>query len=298
MKRQHSRVAGLTLLELLVVIAIIGVLMGLSLPAVQMVREAARRAGCSNHLKQIGLALHGHHDSYKMLPRAGGWEPNQNLPAKNGGTFVPTTRQTFRQHVTTFYAVGNPNKGPGEQPGSWAYAILPWIEQGEVFRHRVWTQGLPTYACPSRRSADAQPAVNDEYGQYDGGGWVWGKTDYACNFKLIRHPPPPLTFITDGTSHTILVGEKALRPQLYDSGSWYWDEPFFLGNSPGVCREGTSVVQDSPTALFQDNWGAAHRGGAQFIFADGSVRLLKYETPPNLVSALLTPKGGESAEGN
>src|SRR5437588_11978753 len=105
------RRGGFTLIELLVVIAIIAILIALLVPAVQKVREAAARAQCQNNLKQIGLACHGHHDSYKVLP--------------SGGTTwaIPPT----------YLSAGNPAV-KSDQQGGWGFQILPFIEQAAVWR--------------------------------------------------------------------------------------------------------------------------------------------------------------------
>jgi prepilin-type processing-associated H-X9-DG protein len=139
-------------------------------------------------------------------------------------------------------------------------------------------------------------AVNDEFGIYDGGGWQWGHTDYGVNPQVIHGRPicAAITSITDGTSQTILVGEEALSPLLYDSGSWFYNEPFFFGNAPGNRRFGSRIVRDAMDLSFRENWGSAHPAGAHFAFADGSVRSLSYSTSPGIVSALLTPAGGEA----
>ena len=102
---------------------------------------------------------------------------------------------------------------------------------------------------------------------------------------------------------TVLLGEKAMHPKHYDTGTWYWDEPFFSGGAGGTQRgfgqaskgEGIRVVRDanSMDIAFRYNWGSAHLSGAQFLFADGSVRLIPYGTPPLQVQSLLTPNGGE-----
>jgi prepilin-type processing-associated H-X9-DG protein len=138
---------------------------------------------------------------------------------------------------------------------------------------------------------------DDEYGSYDGGGWPWGKTDYAANRYLIPNRPTclPLAAITDGTSHTVVVGEKAMSPLNYMTGTWYWDEPFFTGGSGGTQRWGGKIVRDSARMGFayRENWGSPHTAGAQFAFADGSVHLLPFGTASRIVVALLTPSGGE-----
>jgi prepilin-type N-terminal cleavage/methylation domain-containing protein/prepilin-type processing-associated H-X9-DG protein len=294
-----------TLIECLVVIAIIGTVVGLLLAAVQRVREAANRLSCSNHLKQLGLALVHHHDTYGVLPSNGGWDREQWILSVDGQRiFVSTHDATVS--ITFYWGVGDPNRPPQDQTGSWAYAALPFLEQDNVYRGRAWTVPLQLYICPSRRPVQAQEAVNDQYGTYQGGGWVWGKTDYAANALLVPNRPRCLRLadVTDGTSHTVLLGEKAMSPLNYSTGTWYWDEPFFTGGSGGTQRgsglspsDGTAVVRDSLDMDFtyRFNWGSPHPAGAQFLFADGSVRLLAYGTPVSTVHALLTPNGGDEA---
>jgi prepilin-type processing-associated H-X9-DG protein len=161
--------------------------------------------------------------------------------------------------------------------------------------------------CPSRRTAQTKKPEDDAFGAYQGGGWAWGHIDYGANAHVIPNRPNlrRRASITDGTSNTVLVGEKAMHPRNYVAPTWYWDEPFFLGGSGGTQRgfagqrgEGTTIVRDSPDMglLFRYNWGSAHPAGAQFLFADGSVRQLRYGLPNSTVLALLTPQGGEVAD--
>jgi prepilin-type N-terminal cleavage/methylation domain-containing protein/prepilin-type processing-associated H-X9-DG protein len=290
---------GFTLLELLVVVGIIAVLIGLLLPAVQKVRAAAARLSCGNNLHQIGLALQMHLDAWRVFPSNGGWDGKQTILDTDGQPFVPYTTD-FTTGQTYYWGAGQPGCAPRNQPGSWAYPLLPFLEQQNADQARQWTTAVPFFICPSRRSAGAEPVVGeDAYGRYGGGGWTWGKIDYAANQDAIPLRPRcrPLDDFTDGTSQTILAGEKAFDPLVETPTSWYWDEPFFLGGSAGTARLGVQIVHDGPGIPYKGNWGSAHSGGAQFLFADGSVHLLFYAIAWPTVNALLTPDQGEVVSG-
>lgn len=299
-RRTNTR-AGFTLIELLVVIAIVGVLTALLLGAVQRVRAAADRLACANNLRQIGLAFQLHHDTYHVFPSNGGWDGKQTILDVNGNS-ITVSVQDAGLPLPFYWGVGDPARTPQDQTGSWAYALLPFLEQGNMFQDRAWTVPLKSYICPARRQPQAQAAVNDQYGAYNGGGWDWGKTDYAANSLLVPNRPTCLAIerIKDGTAYTILAGEKAIDPRNYSSGTWYWDEPFFTGGAGGTQRgpvfpfgAGTKVLRDVVGVDFQYNWGAAHPTGCNFLYADGSVRPLAYTTSPDQVLAALTPAGGE-----
>jgi prepilin-type N-terminal cleavage/methylation domain-containing protein/prepilin-type processing-associated H-X9-DG protein len=284
-----------TLLELLVVIAIIGVLMGLLLGAVQKVRAAADRARCANNLKQIGLGLHNLHDSWGSFPSNGGYDGKQTINDVNG---KPITVETIDFVSGTWkWGVGDPARSPQDQTGSWAYSLLPFIEQDNAFRERAWQTPVAIYICPARRRPQAQVPEADDRGKYIGGGWAWAKLDYAGNARMfpIRPICQNLASITDGTSTTILVGEKAVDLKYAITGSWYWDEPYFLGGSDSTMRKGTKFVPDAHGTYLaiRENWGSSHMGGCNFLFADGSVRLISYATSPDRLLAMLTPAGGE-----
>jgi prepilin-type N-terminal cleavage/methylation domain-containing protein/prepilin-type processing-associated H-X9-DG protein len=288
--------AAFTLIELLVVIAIIAVLIGLLMCGVQKARAAAARIQCANNLKQIGLAMHMHHDTFRVFPSNGGWDGQERIPSAIGQQFVPESIE-FNNPIRHIWGVGQPNLPPSQQTGSWAYAILPFLEQQNAYQQRSWMNPLPLYICPARRQAAAQTApASDQYGSYISGGWTWGKTDYAVN--ALACPNRPVCFsmaiFSDGTSNTILVGEKAMDPRNYQTGTWYWDEPFFLGGAGGTERSKPVILHDALGIRFQFHWGSAHDGGSQFLFADGSAHLIAYATSSTAVLALLTPNGGEA----
>jgi prepilin-type N-terminal cleavage/methylation domain-containing protein/prepilin-type processing-associated H-X9-DG protein len=313
---------GFTLIELLVVIAIIAILIGLLVPAVQKVREAASRAQCENNLKQIGLAAHNYHDQHKRFP------PGTNLPVVYVGFGPPA--------FTSPAAVR-----PG-QSFSVLEAILPFIEQGPVYNKlnfnstnasgSQYTAGncdsptapgatvISVYICPSEDNVPSGSQTTyvtggktyyfgfNSYGGCAGIRSFYGMTQDGIFYinSQVR-----VTDIKDGTSNTFLFGERYHKDPTYDTlvspinqrAGWAWANG--LGGYDylfGAVRPINWVIPPSVTTdpgyLYQDDrmsvFGSGHTGGANFCFADGSVRFLSDSTDvATVLQPMCTRAGGE-----
>ena len=296
---------GFTLVELLVVIAIIGILIALLLPAVQQVREAAKRTQCANNLKQIGLAMINHHTTYNRFP-SGGWG---------------------------YWWVGDPDRQTNHtQPGGWIYNILAFVEQGNLRRMgagllpaekdaalaQLIVTPLPLFHCPTRRQPLVYPdshtfyynvshiagAARTDYaacaGDYeqdefdpgppslaDGDSDAWWQNYYQTHPQFnpanihgvifqrseIRTPD-----ITNGTSNTYLAGEKYLQPEHYTTGTDGADnENLYIGFDNDILRT-TNDVPLRDTRNFYDTFrfGSAHPNGLNMLYCDGSVHFINY----------------------
>jgi prepilin-type N-terminal cleavage/methylation domain-containing protein/prepilin-type processing-associated H-X9-DG protein len=289
-----------TLIELLVVLAIIGVLIGLLLPAVQKVREAAARTQCANNLKQIGLACHNYHDAQKSFPPG-------------------------------YLAISAyPDTAPG---WGWAAFLLPYAEQDNLYRQLNFTQPVQNspaiqatvrlYLCPSDTPPPAAFPVTDAVGATVA---MMAPSSYAATVGqdasevdapsgdgiFYRNSQTRLTDITDGTSQTVMLGDRA----------WVQTRGVWAGApNSAVTRPGDRNVWPSATGpaqalvLVHNNWvnittdadgglddfSSNHTGGVNLLFADGSVhfvRSITAEGPEHRAFwAMGTRAGGEVIQG-
>lgn len=299
---RSRRRMGFTLIELLVVIAIIGVLIGLLLPAVQKVREAANRTKCNNNLKQMGLAVHSYHDVFQQMP-----------PSRVGP-----------QHAT------------------WFVVILPYLEQDALYRQwdlsktyyqqsaAVQNAFVSTYICPTRRSG-AMPSTQYEVsstGIPDTAEHPGTQGDYACNGgqfynAIVDHPlcqgvmcsatplpdssgnpvsaKPTFASIIDGTSNTFLIGEKhSWQIMQGQSGAtvgegaiWNGDFPRNFSRIAGQTKWNLGQGPNDGVGPYHCKFGSYHPGVCQFVFVDGHVAALANSLDMNTLQLLACRNDGQ-----
>jgi prepilin-type N-terminal cleavage/methylation domain-containing protein len=311
MLRRVPRRRGFTLIELLVVIAIIAILIGLLLPAVQKIREAANRLRCQNNLKQIGLGLNNYQSQM-------GYFPPGALRSPASGVVGPF----FQKFGVTANGVNH----------SWGVFLLPFIEQDNVYRLYDFNQNwaapanqavretqIAIYRCPSVPTGANrfnQKIVNglsikaaaSDYGPdngYDPALEGLGLVDPTVNPNGVMDVNVAFSVpeIRDGTSNTSVIAEDAGRPDRWQAGklkvlngqtdgSWADDANEYIthgftpdGNSnPGPCH--TNCTNNNEVYSF-------HSGGANHVFADGSVHFIKQSMDIRIFVKLLTRAGGD-----
>jgi prepilin-type N-terminal cleavage/methylation domain-containing protein/prepilin-type processing-associated H-X9-DG protein len=311
----HSKRRGFTLIELLVVIAIIAVLIALLLPAVQKVPEAANRVACANNLKQIALATHNYHDTFKKFP-TGGHISDLVGNRPTGGTtlwieLLPYFEQDNLRNKWDNY--DNRNNVAGERHATSAQVIRLLICPSDALEDPVgeytvpppnWSWGF--YALSSYGGNAGKRAV------YTGGAPRFPRMTRDGIFWLDSRVR--IADIPDGTSNTLFFGERyhydpeydRLHAQLFsvsapvaDWGRWGWTAgPGIMANV--TLHSAAPINYMMPPGGDFSNlenrlgaFGSGHPGGANFAFADGSVRFLNDSTPLLTLQALSTRRGGE-----
>jgi prepilin-type N-terminal cleavage/methylation domain-containing protein len=282
--RTCARRSGFTLIELLVVIAIIAVLLGLLLPAVQKVREAAWRIQCGNNLRQIGVAFHHHHDQFGSFPSGGvAW-------------FTPPT-----------YANGVPLSGAQQQAG-WAFQILPFIEGDNVWKGgQVVAIGTTNklFFCPSRRLPQTISFLDNYTPPVTGGMLTHALCDYAASnlegTGIVRqYTPRRFADIKDGTSFTLLAADKRLPRTGLGSLMPDDNEGYTAGFDEDTVRRTTKPPAPDPLSAGSGAklFGSSHTGGFNAVLADGSVHMLRYDINPTIFSYLGNVADGQVISGN
>jgi len=327
MLRRHSGQAGFTLVELLVVIAIIGILIGLLLPAVQNAREAARSIQCANNLKQIGLAMHNYHTSFKTFPINWGGDSTTELSAR-GQTWL--TMLLPRLEMNSLYdaidtdATIQDNLDAATRPVS-AYRC-PSDNSDEIMAMRLNSGNTPIAVTNYKSVAGMNWMINPfpnsvmnpwsdrgrnagidsmSEGVLDKGNGLicrgYGEhRERLPNGSMATLPGAAITTkmrdITDGTSHTFAVGEVV--PNYCEWTGWYW-----FNGSTATCgiplnyRE-SSASRESLASDYQKSWGfhSQHREGANFALCDASVKYVNNNISEQTYRGMATINAGEILE--
>lgn len=316
------RVSGFTLVELLVVITIIGILISLLLPAVQAAREAARRAQCSNNLKQLGLAIHNYHDTYRVLPANTiqyGPDPYRNITMPWTVAILPYVEQQALYNLwdSTVSAAGDV---PGKNGGN----------------RKVRQTYLPLFVCPSDQIKPgllvapwcypSEPMAPGSYRAVCGASYGWygdcsdkcGTFDWSDEYKYLvasgrigwRGPihivhgvvsQDDISAVRDGTSNTLMLGEFHLPDSRRDWGNfWAWSRVSgTLMNNAWNLRAPLDFArceQEWPNYKCNRSWGTYHPGGLHWALTDGSVRFIGENVDRELMIALGTINGRETAQ--
>lgn len=298
-ERQYGRRA-VTLIEVLVVISIVGMLMSLLLPAVQAARESSRRTTCQNHLKQLGLAMLNHETAYRRFP-SGGWgfawagDPDRGTGRNQPGGWIYDLLPYLERGDLARFGSG---KSSSEKKNDLTLLVqMPLAMLNCPTRRPLGLVPFVPSPPPINFNLVAQVAQTDyavNAGDYDVGGgpgpksladgdnpnYPWKDTSKATGICYLRSEVLA-AHVKDGLSHTYLIGEKHTSYGGVDPGD---DQTMYAGYDYDAYRwtkPGSRPLADS-RASAPDSFGSAHPSGCNFVFCDGSVRLVRYEIDPDL----------------
>ncbi|MGL6096492.1 MAG: DUF1559 domain-containing protein [Fimbriiglobus sp.] len=295
-----------TLIELLVVIAIIAILIGLLLPAVQKVREAADRATCSNNVKQIGLAIHAFHDAQKHTP--------QNAGPGAGGNNTTPNNWSFLARLLPYV-----EQGPIYDAGGLGASTMPAFDASFAGGKQTNYNRIPTYLCPSDPSSDQlrtdraniTTSYPTNYKGVAGSNWGWGTYQntgpsgnnhgldagdgfsYRVDFgRKLR-----LGDVKDGLSNTLMIGEDVADINTHNA--WAYSNgatgtcAIPLNNGLHAGDPGFGDATDWPNVY---SFRSLHPGGGNFALGDGSVKFVNQSIELATYRALATIRGREVAQ--
>jgi prepilin-type N-terminal cleavage/methylation domain-containing protein/prepilin-type processing-associated H-X9-DG protein len=345
---------GFTLVELLVVIAIIGILIALLLPAVQAAREAARRTQCLNNLKQLGLAAHNYHSAKKSFPLGmemnGAVAPNPSLSTTKATFFVRLLPYCENTVLYSQWDFNNPaNNVTNDASTSRAATQIPnFLCPTDQFKENPFRLFGSPAAFPSQNDHGGAPGFyspTSYAGNYGQGSFNLRNSQFPIKPNgvfFLTGPDPQLKMpggslhtlcdnhfslapvkgssITDGTSHTLMMGEKYHVDEFFDSwtssqsglkmyqaSAWGWsggtkgNAHVFCSSIAGInnsVKKWTSSTNDIAAQDYRFNaWGSGHAGGANFTMADGSSRFIS-ETLNTLTLDRLSTRAGSETTGD
>jgi prepilin-type N-terminal cleavage/methylation domain-containing protein len=318
----QRQTCGFTLVELLVVITIIGILIALLLPAVQAARESARRLTCKNNLKQLGLAAQQHIEKHGIFPTGGwGWfwvgDPDRGFDKRQPGGWVYNLLPFIEQRaVYDLPRDGDPAQlTPQQKNGARQMTQTPLAlmncpsRRRSVLYPKPWNGTFVAYNANSSnvaaRSDYAANSGSQGADQYFGGpttlaegdrtGFGWHDTT-ASNGISFERSEVRMAHVRDGTTSTIMFGEKYLNPDHYATGNSGADnESMYTGYNNDIFRSTHTsyrIMQDKPGTECTYRFGSAHPVGCHFALCDGSVRQLNYNIDPTLFSRLGNRRDG------
>jgi prepilin-type N-terminal cleavage/methylation domain-containing protein len=336
---------GFTLVELLVVIAIIGILIALLLPAIQAAREAARRASCANHLKQLGMASLNHENNVKQYP-TGGWgywtvgDPDRGFGREQPGGWIynllpfmelkgthdlgkglnPTDKSAAANRLskTPLEVMNCPTRRPAMLfPSPWNGTMTGYNSDPNPPNENVAAKG--DYAGNSGVAfwMDQDGPGKPIYVNAPGYDWRSNHPDqFPMCGVIYQRSTTKIKEIKDGTSHTILIGEKYLNPDNYRTGMGIGDnEHMYLGFNDDILRSTWTKDSTDPPAIqggagtfeyrrdtpgldgYYLGFGSPHPYAGQFVFCDGSVHSISYQIDPIFLWRLGNRSDGHSLSG-